>query len=99
MVGLHLLQGAEVQLHYCDFARNKAAQGAAMTARDPGTSIEAHFTTFWENSASGVAVAGRRCPAALGVLEWEVAHHSTNASSCCLQATAALSSWHLHQQP
>lgn len=37
--------------HYCDFARNKAAQGAGATVRDPESSAAFHFCTFWENSA------------------------------------------------
>lgn len=52
-----LPQGAEVQVWYCDFAMNKGAQGAAVTLRDPGTSAEFSFSTFWQNSASGGWVA------------------------------------------
>lgn len=40
-------------MFYCDFAMNKGAQGAAVTLRDPGTSAEFSFSTFWQNSASG----------------------------------------------
>lgn len=42
-----------MQVFYCDFAMNKAVQGAAVTLRDPGTSAEFQFTNFWQNSASG----------------------------------------------
>lgn len=45
--------GAQVEVWYCDFSKNKAAQGAGLTVRDPDTSVNMHFTTLWQNSADG----------------------------------------------
>jgi hypothetical protein len=51
-----VLQGAQVEVWYCDFSKNSAQTGAALAARDPGTSVELHFTTLWQNVAAGEPV-------------------------------------------
>jgi len=50
---LPCLQGASLTALYCDFSRNKAALGAGLTVRDPDTSAEVLYSTFWDNSADG----------------------------------------------
>ena len=47
------MQGGRMDAHYCDFVRNKAMQGGAVTLRDPGSRAAFEFCTFWENSAQG----------------------------------------------
>jgi hypothetical protein len=48
-----LPQGAAVQVWYSDFSKNRAFAGAGATVRDPDTSAEFQFCTFWENKVDG----------------------------------------------
>lgn len=85
---LFLSQGADVQVWYCDFAMNKGAQGAAVTLRDPGTSAEFSFSTFWQNSASGgwfsTWVGTMGCIAMGKFHKHEGLHCAIAFDSCCL---------------
>ena len=52
--------GAYLSVRYCDFSANSGGMGAAVTLRDPGTTAEFHFSTFWDNSAQGERGRGLR---------------------------------------
>jgi hypothetical protein len=69
-----LPQGATVQVWYSDFSKNHAFAGAGATVRDPDTSAEFQFCTFWENKVDGEwAVQYCRGTAMRGVLRgWAV---------------------------
>ena len=42
-----------MRVWYCDFSRNRAAAGAGASVRDPDTSADFQFCTFWENKVDG----------------------------------------------
>lgn len=62
-----------MEVWYCDFSKNKAAQGAGLTVRDPDSSVNMHFTTLWQNSADGGSL--------LACLLWRLYHVGFEGSS------------------